>query len=571
MKKTTYSDTIIMIDNYRPNIPYGIWSNMRLLVSKSKIMYLLVVCLLLDGVRAVVNWLMMKQSLLLVDPEITTTSAIKILIFMWFLNTITQWIWLSSRYLKSNVMFKRFKKTAMTYYLDLVNKGSMNQIRDSGNDKINSEIDSGIESMIITLETFMSMVFSIFQSVLSMYLLISAVGKIGMWMFVVFFVLFVCGIMVMRKQYISGKEIDKETKSTRSYLNKVTSNFFIEFINGRGNTILKRIIGKTIEIDEKTKRNKIKTYVWFCVLDNVHDCLVHVFIILIFLSGTVIIQIAILYNIVQRTCGNIWNMFYRARDVIDQVSKWGSLEEFLINYEGREFVDKVYLSNLSQLDSILPEKTGVEVGIFGSSGTGKTVNMRRLVCLAAEKFENNWIYLDQFMAVLKSELVTIREYMTEFVPNSYNCDILLCEWAEKLKINSVINVDTLGEPFVLPSGGEQKRILILRAMIPILTKSKDVKFIFSDEATANLDDANWKLARGLFDMLKKEYGVTIVSIDHNSKFEPEYKYQAHVKLPDTKKDKKSEGDEGTKFFSVLTRKVRKDKKEIPKSWITVMK
>ena len=85
-----------------------------------------------------------------------------------------------------------------------------------------------------------------------------------------------------------------------------------------------------------------------------------------------------------------------------------------------------------------------------------------------------------------------------------------------MNIDNIINYDTINKPFKKPSGGEEKRILILRAIMPILMKVTNIKIIFNDEVTAGLDENNWLLVRKIFTNLKEQFGIRFITIDHHN-------------------------------------------------------
>ena len=85
-------------------------------------------------------------------------------------------------------------------------------------------------------------------------------------------------------------------------------------------------------------------------------------------------------------------------------------------------------------------------------------------------FENevDWLYLDQRMVIPKTSCVTIREFicefLEEFIVDKQSLDSKILYWANVLKLESVINENTLDSPFNSPSGGEEKRIIILQKL-----------------------------------------------------------------------------------------------------------
>lgn len=59
------------------------------------------------------------------------------------------------------------------------------------------------------------------------------------------------------------------------------------------------------------------------------------------------------------------------------------------------------------------------------------------------------------------------------------------------------------------SGGQQQRVSLARALVT------NPKIIIADEPTGNLDTTNSDMVMGIFDMLNKDFGKTILLVTHN--------------------------------------------------------
>jgi lipoprotein-releasing system ATP-binding protein len=73
------------------------------------------------------------------------------------------------------------------------------------------------------------------------------------------------------------------------------------------------------------------------------------------------------------------------------------------------------------------------------------------------------------------------------------------------------------------SGGEQQRVAIARALI------NNPAIIFADEPTGNLDSNNANEINDLFLKIRKEMGVAIVIVTHNSALASIADRQLHMK------------------------------------------
>lgn len=74
----------------------------------------------------------------------------------------------------------------------------------------------------------------------------------------------------------------------------------------------------------------------------------------------------------------------------------------------------------------------------------------------------------------------------------------------------LLELDTLLDKFPAQlSGGQQQRVAIARAVI------KKPALLFCDEATGALDEANSKQVVALLQLLKMQFGITILFVTHN--------------------------------------------------------
>jgi hypothetical protein len=97
----------------------------------------------------------------------------------------------------------------------------------------------------------------------------------------------------------------------------------------------------------------------------------------------------------------------------------------------------------------------------------------------------------------------------------------LFTYAKALGIFNIVNPVTLQQSFTTTttttniSGGEIKRLIFLRYVLPILTGVSKVQIMFLDEVSAGLDEASFCMVRALLEQIKA-MGVRVVSIDHHS-------------------------------------------------------
>tara|TARA_B100000242_G_C42863884_1_gene400987 strand:+ start:36 stop:695 length:660 start_codon:yes stop_codon:yes gene_type:complete len=137
-----------------------------------------------------------------------------------------------------------------------------------------------------------------------------------------------------------------------------------------------------------------------------------------------------------------------------------------------------------------------------------------------DKFRQGQImYLNQNMSVNLGDR-SIYDIMSDYCKKHINVKQLLI-MSEDLDIDNIINENTIYEKFQKPSMGEQKRILFLRSILPIICNPKnDVKVIFCDEITSGLDHqqkekSSFQKVRNVINMLKKKHNISFVTIDHH--------------------------------------------------------
>jgi phospholipid/cholesterol/gamma-HCH transport system ATP-binding protein len=171
---------------------------------------------------------------------------------------------------------------------------------------------------------------------------------------------------------------------------------------------------------------------------------------------------------------------------------------------------------------------GEILGLFGGSGTGKSVVLRSIIGL--EKPDDGKIIFNHqdIVKLTERELTRVRTQIAYVFQNGALFDSLTVE--ENLayplqehtslskeevhqKVNQMLkSVDMVGSNQLFPnelSGGMQKRAGLARAIII------DPQVILFDEPTAGLDPVNTKRLLENIKMLKKEKGITGVFVTHD--------------------------------------------------------
>jgi Fe-S cluster assembly ATPase SufC len=236
-----------------------------------------------------------------------------------------------------------------------------------------------------------------------------------------------------------------------------------------------------------------------------------------------------LYIIIQPMFWNCWYLFWTVKSLVVSTAPWAQYAEFIDSSEPSpiNLSKPTSAHELMSVFGILNEKIKEikeveeinevnEVELIGPSGCGKTTLMRKIIAEICSKFMLGYIlYIDQF-ACLPLGLTIIEYYSSAFtdgkVPENFEKELL--HHVERLGIANIINKDTLKKSFSNPSGGEKKRIIFLKYILPILMDSSDVMIAFLDEVSAGLDTDSFHKVRVMIENIKAK-GVKVVSIDHH--------------------------------------------------------
>ena len=222
-----------------------------------------------------------------------------------------------------------------------------------------------------------------------------------------------------------------------------------------------------------------------------------------------------LYIIIQPMFWNSWYLFWTVKSLVVSTAPWSQYAEFMTNSDPAPSGLK-HPHSAKEMMSAFDDPTLNEIELAGPSGCGKTTLMKRIIAEICTKFMLGYvIYVDQF-ACLPSGLLIYEYYASAFpegvIPENFETELL--NRSERLGIANIINADTIKKPFSNPSGGEKKRIIFLKYVLPILMNSSKVMIAFFDEVSAGLDSHSFANVRVLIEDVKN-MGVKVVSIDHH--------------------------------------------------------
>lgn len=221
-----------------------------------------------------------------------------------------------------------------------------------------------------------------------------------------------------------------------------------------------------------------------------------------------------LYIIIQPMFWNSWYLFWTVKSLVVSTAPWSQYAEFITNSQPSS-TDLVKPNSPSEM-MIIFEKSYEEIELIGPSGCGKTTLMRKIIAKICNKFMLGYIlYIDQFAYLPSQQLINIyyaSAFSKENLPAKFEEELL--RRADQLSISNIINRDTLKKPFSNPSGGEKKRIIFLKYILPILMNSSTVMIAFLDEVSAGLDADSFAKVRVMIEEVKIK-GVKVVFIDHH--------------------------------------------------------
>ena len=221
-----------------------------------------------------------------------------------------------------------------------------------------------------------------------------------------------------------------------------------------------------------------------------------------------------LYVIIQPMFWNAWYLFCNTKSLIVSTAPWSQYANFMNNTTS-PLTDMMKPCSPKEMMPIF-ETDVDEVELYGPSGCGKTTLMRKIIAEICSKYILGYIlYIEQF-ACLPFEQQINDYYASSFpegkIPKNFEEELLYR--AIQLGISNVININTLKKSFSKPSGGEKKRIIFLKYVLPVLMGESKVMIAFLDEISAGLDVDSFTKVRAIIEEIKSK-GVKVVSIDHH--------------------------------------------------------
>lgn len=435
----------------------------------------------------------------------------------------------------------KLEETTTNYLWTLVQKGSLDWLQ--RHNEYHSALRDGARSVTNSIDMLMKLLKPLLMIFSEIGVVFTIMGNRGLWVIMVIITIKLIGLQVLKFDWSSRKDMNKSMSDNRNNMRNLSNNFFELLINGLGTQTRKTLISSHVSNCKTESIHGLKISVLIASLEILEAILVSV---VVYMSFEIFDSkfYTVILTTVQNSVNYTWWIFHSVNSFLITAADWATTEKLFNDYSPRSNPTRGPLNPREDI-KLFQGSDENEVSLFGQSGAGKSTYMRRLVVDLTTLFgEGSLLYLIQRMALPKTDK-SILEVMGDFLPDgSFVETSLLLTFAKMLNIDNIINSTTVHSKFSSPSPGEEKRILILRAFLPILMGITKVKVIFADEITAGLDEKNFLQVRELINHLKNNFGIFFVTIDHHKvdgvrKLQVKKKVVQKKVIPSSEKSKKS--------------------------------
>lgn len=423
-----------------------------------------------------------------------------------------------------NHWFKKFivqdlKRYYQDFYLkSLVLKANPYWLSNENLDEIYTAFREGSETIVDMLIFCIDSVKGIINIVLSFTLVWQELGLRNMTSLVMIVGLVYFQYLTEEKNKDNNNNLRKKNKKFKVQNNSLSQNLFINYLNGQGQRIVKYILQNELSMFESRNKVRFQYMVYRDILFIVEKTLRLGNIV--YLSSSFncaeLFTFEMIFSRIKYNIGYPINLY---KDLCEKSTDWLDLQEqlekiILDDNNHERLIMKEFDINLIIPNIVVPKCS--EYRIIGPSGTGKSTWIMTSLCEMKRKYHENWFYLDQQMSIPQNKYTTIFEYFQIYFLNSEISQLKekIISYSKLLGLEKIINNDKIDKPFQNPSGGETKRICILRKFLPILLKDICPKVIFADEISAGLDDYNFQKVRNLIEHIKSTFGIVFVVVEH---------------------------------------------------------
>jgi ABC-type multidrug transport system ATPase subunit len=417
---------------------------------------------------------------------------------------------LSSHMLSSNykyfILSNKLNEKSKHYFMDFLIKSDAEWLSQQG--KFQRTIQDASETVSSIIIELFDLISPLLHTITQLYALSLFLGYQVIMVSLLIGIIFMTGMIINYYDFHQQKYLRKETKKYGEYADSLFDNFFIRKLNGTAQRTSDEIVENLMEHSRRQMYHHRKIRFFQNSLELL-NCIFLIWCCLDYLENE---NFAFVYNTLYQLFWKGWWIFSSTTSLLKTLSGWALMEDFLSTYQLDKINKKSFLPK-EVVCQCFKDDTILEVHLIAESGGGKTSWMKqKLLFLYTHYQSGQWLYLDQQMRLPNSPR-TKRELMSDFYPVRESMDIsLLLELSLKIGIAHLF--ENLDLPFKEPSGGETKRILILRSLLPLIQGCSKVKYLFNDEVLVGLDEVNYLKVRPIFERLK-ENGIRIITIDHH--------------------------------------------------------
>ena len=388
---------------------------------------------------------------------------------------------------------------------------------DRNRDDLYDSFEKGTNTIVEFILYIVSLVKKIFNIIISILIIYPKMGTSNIIPTLLCFLLSYWSFKRKRsfkEELNEEKKFNKQYKTENNYLQR---SLFTRILNGQGSQTINTILSNENLMKEKKEDSQYKKELFGSGISFCENLVV--FISLWFMSDLYYIAELITFETLNRKVNGIMFEPIRSYESLQSILiDWIDMHKILNNIVLEEDTRKLQIMeefNMSMLVPNLAIPDAQEYRIIGASGSGKTTWMTKSIMKLKRTYYPKWYYLEQAASVQRNKHVIIRKYFQLGLTNQdRDIDQEIITYAEMLGLDGIINGDTLDFPFQKPSGGEAKRILALKKFLPILVGDTKPQVVFADEIMTNLDDQNFLRVRRLIELIKKEYKIIFVIVEH---------------------------------------------------------
>lgn len=379
--------------------------------------------------------------------------------------------------------------------------------------EIYTAINSGTNALISTIEFLLRFINPLFQTLGNIIIIYNLIGIKICFLILLLAIIFVSGSLILKWEYHQRENINKKTNNIKSYNIHLADTIIVDLLNNTKK--INAILNNSMENLTLNTNISIKTQNYYVILE-IFGYFIIPFSVYFLAYNETVSNIVFINLKIGSMLDHMWWLFHMFNNASSNAAEWAVLEEYLKSFVPNHNNIKFDLTKYNITRKYILPKTN-EYKIIGKSGSGKSSWMRKHVIDLYKYHKVCWIYMDQRMKILNSSKIKIYDFLT----NENNIENEIYYWAKYLKLYKIINPNTIYKPFSSPSGGEEKRIIILKKILPILLNKIKVKIIFADEICAGLDHITATIIRNLIELLKKDYNIIFVNIDHHKYKSPD--------------------------------------------------